>query len=557
MNHPIQIVLSERQLCELEMLLNGSLAPINTYLNSRDYLSVVNHMKLEDGRFFPMPIYLDLSESIINQKKITNQSVVELCNTENLPLAKLIIDEIYEPDIENECLKTYGSTDRNHPYVKELLERTGKYLNCTGQLTAMNPFFHSDFLDLRKTPTESKQIIREREWDLVVGFQTRNPMHRAHFEITANAISLVREQFPDKKVALLLTPTVGVTQECDLDYFTRVKCYKQLLNSYAKREIPVELILLPLAMRMAGPREALYHALIRRNYGCTHFVIGRDHAGPSYKPSDISKTSFYGPYEAQELASKYQTELEIQPVFTKELFYDPTSDQYVTERQTGCDMPSISGTKIRQMLLDNSEIPSWFSFPDVIRVLRENQIRPDETGFCVYCYGLSGSGKTTLVKALKQRLMAENLRKRQITILDADNVRQHLSRGLGFSAEDRSINVQRIGYVASEIVKHGGICLVANIAPYQTDRLINRSIISAQGEYIQVFVNTPVEICEERDVKGLYKKARLGEINLTGVNDPFETNDHSELNFNMSDQSSLTDALDQIVAVLKNKQLIK
>lgn len=553
----IPIVLSERQLCELEMLLNGSLQPVQTYLNSRDYYSVVDEMKLADGQFFPMPVYLSLSEHVITQKNISLGSVLELCNSENLPLARLEISEIYHPDWERECLKVYGSTDQNHPYVKELLSRTEKYLNCSGQLTAVNPFFHSDFAHLRKTPAQAKEIIRQRDWDYVIGFQTRNPMHRAHFEITANAIARVTAEFPEQRVALLLTPTVGVTQECDLDYFTRVKCYLNLLPVYAQRQISVELILVPLAMRMAGPREALYHALIRRNYGCTHFVIGRDHAGPSYKPSDLSRSSFYGPYEAQELALKYQRELAIQPVVTKELVYQSEFDRYVEKKAGETDnLPSISGTKFRQMLLDGSEIPGWFSFPEVIHVLRENLRKPEQTGFCIYCYGLSGAGKTTLVKAFQQRLMMENLHQRQITILDADVIRQHLSQGLGFSAADRSMNVQRIGYVASEIVKHGGICLVANIAPFQRDRLINRERISAQGEYIQVWVNTPVEVCEQRDVKGLYQQARLGKINLTGINDPFETNDSSEVILDSSQSKQLVEGVEKLITMLKEKHLI-
>ena len=560
------ILLSERQLCELEMLLNGSLYPLTYYMGQNDYLSVVEKMELSNGDFFPMPIYLDIGESKVKSLNLETGMAIQLCNSENLPLAYLTLGEIYQPDLEFECEKVYGTTDTNHPYVKFLLERSEPTYYLSGKLEAINNFYHSDFHGYRLTPQQSRERIANHGWDYVVGFQTRNPMHRIHYELTYNATKRVSVKYSGAqgapKVGLLLTPSVGVTQECDIDYFTRVKCYIELLKRYEQCSVEVELILLPLAMRMAGPREALYHALIRRNYGCTHFIVGRDHAGPSYKPKDPSKSSFYGPFEAQELVAKYQDKLQIIPDFAAKFYYDPEQDQYLPaeqvseERQEQLSLPQLSGTEFRRRLLDGGEIPSWFSFPETVEILRNHVRRPSETGFCIYCIGLSGSGKTTLVKSLKNHLMMRNLNKRSITILDADIIRQHLSKGLGFSKEDRSINVQRIGYVASEIVKHGGICLVANIAPYVSDRETNRAVISQQGHYFEVFVDTSVEVCEKRDVKGLYAKARNGEIKLTGVNDPFDVPEQPDFLYSLEETTDLDKATHEIIQHLEKLELI-
>lgn len=520
-----KLILTERQLCDLEMLLNGSYYPVTSFLNSQDYNNVVNNLQLSDGQFFPIPIVLDVPES--QSRKFQLGQTIQLHNSENLPMAELLLTEIYQPDLELESQMTLGTTDRNHPYAKFLLDRSETTFYLSGTLKQLNDFLHSDFHKHRLTPSKSKEIINNNNWKNVIGFQTRNPMHRCHYEVTRYLIQQLESE-TSESTGLLLTPTVGVTQECDIDYFTRVKCYLALMPRYQQY---AHLVLLPLAMRMAGPREALLHAIIRRNYGCTHFIIGRDHAGPSYKPSDPSKNSFYGPYDAHQLALKYQEQLGIKILLMQEMVYLESRQVYLpVDKLTDNEQPKqISGTKFREMLYSGEDIPEWFSFPEVISTLRQHIRTTKQQGICVYFVGLSGSGKTTLVKHLKNKLLEHNLHHRAITILDADQVRQHLSKGLGFSQQDRSTNVQRIGYVASLIVQHGGICLVANIAPYKEDRQVNRQLIEQYGKYLQVYVKTPLEVCKDRDCKGLYHQAERGEIKLTGINDPFEQPNESDL----------------------------
>ncbi|KAH0482020.1 MAG: hypothetical protein KVP17_000023 [Porospora cf. gigantea B] len=316
---------------------------------------------------------------------------------------------------------------------------------------------------------------------------------------------------------LLLSPTAGPTQSGDVPLVIRVKCYEAVLSEFPP-DIEVDLVLLPLAMRMAGPREAVWHALIRKNYGCTFFVVGRDHAGPSTRNS--LGESFYGPYEAQEVLAGVAAEAGIRPYFAKNVVYCGKELGYLQEDQAPQDAPQyhISGTKLREMLASAAAVPEWFSFPKVLQTLRQTY---NNRGLCVYITGLPCSGKSTMALYLQAQMQEAS--SRPITVLDADIIRQHLSKGLGFSREDRSDNVKRIGYVASEIVKHGGICLVANIAPYSQDRAFNRRLISEQGVYIEVYLSTPVEVCETRDVKHFYKRARDGKIpNFTGVSGVYE-----------------------------------
>lgn len=547
------VILTERQLCDLEMLLNGSYAPVTSYLNQTDYNSVILELKLTNGQFFPVPITLDVSEKTANLIKIDD--LVILTNDENLPLAQLQVKEIYQPNLELECQQVLGTTDLNHPYAKHLLQREYQTYCLSGSLTQLNQFLHCDFNGYRLTPATAKTLIQQQGWQNVIGFQTRNPMHRCHYEITRYLMDQVQSE-SDQSTGLLLTPTVGVTQECDIDYFTRVKSYVALMEKYPNDT--ALLCLLPLAMRMAGPREALLHAIVRRNYGCTHFVIGRDHAGPSYKPSDPTKASFYQPYEAHQLAERYQSELGIKILLMQEMVYVGNRDIFVpiNQLQSNDQVCQISGTRMRDMLVTGETIPTWFSFPEIIQILRSNIRKPNQQGFCIYFVGLSGSGKTTLVKHLKNSLMEHDLNQRQITILDADIIRQHLSRGLGFSAADRSTNVQRIGFAASLVVQHGGICLVANIAPFERDRQINRELIEKHGHYIEVYIKTPLDVCQTRDCKGLYQKAQKGEINLTGVNDPFEEplNSHFTIDCSVPDDIDLI--ISEIICYLKSMQLI-
>lgn len=505
------IVLNDRQLCDLELILNKGFAPLKGFMTENQYYSVLKNMRLDTGELWPLPITLGISNEMKN--KLKHELTVILCDSTNLPIASMNIESIFKPDLNMECELAYGSNDTNHPYVNIILNQKNIYY-IGGKLTKINDPLHYDFKDIRLTPKQTKEYFKNNGWKTIVGFQTRNPMHKSHYELTKYALKVAGE---DAK--LMLHPVVGMTQECDVDYYTRVKCYKKLLNHY--KDNTAILSLLPLSMRMAGPREALFHALIRQNYGCTHFVVGRDHAGPSYKKKNGE--NFYGPYDAHKLLEKYKDELNIKIIKSKMIVYVKELDMYlpIDEVPKILTVLNISGTQQRKLLREGSEIPHWFSFPDVVKELKKSYVPLNEKGLCVYFIGLSGSGKSTIANMFKSKLL--ELCDKQVTILDGDIIRQHLSKGLTFSKQDRSVNVRRIGYVASEIVKHRGISICANIAPYECDREYNRSLISQYGHYLEIYVNTDLDVCEKRDVKGLYKLARTGVIKtFTGITDPFE-----------------------------------
>lgn len=531
------IVLHPRIQCDLEMLMIGGFDPLTGFLNQDDYQSVLDNLTLKDGSVWSIPIVLPVknNEYFIGEK-------VQLVNRENTPLAELTIESIYQPDIEEEARKVFGVYDLNHPYISIMEGYKGGYY-LGGPVRKLKDVPHYDFVDLRKTPAQTRKLFKERGWKTVVGFQTRNPMHRSHFELTKYGL----DNCGEKDAKLFLNPVVGITQECDIDYHTRVACYRHLMKHYP--ENTAELCLLPLSMRMAGPREAVWHACIRKNYGCTHFIVGRDHAGPSYKRKDGE--SFFGPYDAQELLIKYADRIGITPAFSKWIVYaqpKDTSQQAVylpidqVNKETH-DVQNISGTELRDRLRSGESIPEWFTFPEISNELVQS-IRKE--GICYYLVGLSGSGKSTIANALRERLRDQYPNK-YVTILDGDIVRQELSKGLGFSREDRSINVRRIGFVASEIVRHGGIVICANIAPYRDDRKHNRSLIEPFGKYVEIFVNTTLETCESRDTKGLYKLAREGKIKeFTGISDPFEEPNDAEIV--LEGQGDVNELLDRIVS---------
>jgi len=467
-----------------------------------------------------------------------NITTVVLKDNTNYPIAKLHIQEYYKPNIRSECLLTFGSEDTNHPYIDILYKNNDCYY-IGGKLEKINDVRHYDFTDLRLTPAQTKAYFVENNWETIVGFQTRNPMHRSHYELTKYAMKMTE----DPNAKLFLNPVVGVTQTVDIDYTTRVLCYKEMIKKYPQNQILLNL--LPLSMRMAGPREAVHHAIIRKNYGCTHFVVGRDHAGPSYKKMDGS--SFYGPYDAQDLLKSVADQIGIKVITSKFIVYNQTKDAYMAIDTVPEEdkVLSISGTEQRRMLRAGEDIPTWFTFPEISKILK-NSIR--QQGKCFYFVGLSGSGKTTLANHLHRKLI--ELYNKPVTILDGDIVRQNLSKGLGFSKEDRSVNVRRIGFVAAEIVKHGGYVICANIAPYQEDRDINRKLISKSGKYFEIFVNTPLNICEERDVKGLYKLARNGTIKqFTGISDPFDSPQNAEYNTNHTE--SIQTSIDNIIELFE------
>jgi len=501
--------LTLRQLCDLELLMNGGFSPLAGFMNQADYESVVKEMRLTDGTIWPMPINLDVSEEFA--RSIKPGQTIALRDVEGVMLAGLTVEEIYKPDLKKEAQGIFGTTDELHPGVQYLMHQT-KPVYLSGKLEGLQLPMHYDFAEMRYTPEELRAMFTKRGWDKTVAFQTRNPMHRAHVEMTLRAAR-------DSEANLLIQPTVGMTKPGDIDHFTRVRVYKALQNRFPSNTTMISL--LPLAMRMGGPREAVWHAIIRKNYGASHFIVGRDHAGPG---KNSAGEDFYGPYDAQELVEKHMDEIGITVVPFKMMVYIPSKDTYmpIDEVPEGLETANISGTEQRERLRAGKPLPEWFTYPEVAAELHRTTPPRTRQGFTVFFTGLSGSGKSTIANVLITKLL--ELGGRNVTLLDGDVVRKHLSSELGFSREHRDINIRRIGFVASEIAKHGGIAVCAPIAPYDATRKAVRQLVEGEGGgFVLVHVNTPLETCEERDRKGLYAKARAGEIKeFTGISDPYE-----------------------------------
>ena len=508
-------VLNERQICDLEMILNGGFAPLNCFLSKDDYESVLSSMRLNNGILWPIPINLDVNEEF--SRKINPGDKLTLKDKEGFSIAIIDIEDIWNPDLKKECMSVYGTTDSTHPGVDYLLNQSNP-IYVGGKIRAIRKPNHYDFREIRHDPKSLKKKFKELGWSNIVAFQTRNPLHKAHVEMTLRAID-------ELDAKLLIHPVVGMTKPGDVDHYTRVRCYKHVLSKYPDDKAFLSLI--PLAMRMAGPREALWHAIIRKNYGCSHFIVGRDHAGPGL---DSNGKPFYGPYAAQEILNQYEQEIGIKMIPFKFLVYLPNEDCYkpIDEIPEGTNYKTVSGTELRNLLDKGKEIPNWFTYNEVANELQKSHPPASKRGFTVFFTGLSGSGKSTLANGLLVKLLQEG--SRPVSLLDGDIVRTHLSSELGFSKEHRSINVRRIGYVASEITKNGGIAICAPIAPYEKDREYNRRLISKLGGYIEIHISTSLEKCEERDVKGLYKLAREGKLKeFTGISDPYENPSNAEL----------------------------
>ncbi len=506
------IRLSPRSECDLEMLAIGAFSPLNTFMGSADYRRVLDEMRLASGQLFPIPITLPVEPG----PDIHLGQQVSLRNSRNNLLAVMTIEEIYEWDRSEAALKVFGSLDLRHPLVAEM-HRWGS-LNISGRLQVLQLPPHHDFQELRLTPAQTRAKLASFGHTNVVAFQTRNPLHRVHEELTKRATEEVDG-------VLLLHPVVGMTRPGDVDHFTRVRTYRALAANYYDPD-RILLSLLPLAMRLAGPREALWHMLIRRNYGANHLIVGRDHAGPG---NDSQGQPFYGPYDAQELAEAHSDELGVKVVPFRMLVYLPDEERYeeVTQVPESTRTASISGTQVRDEYLNNGrQLPPWFTRPEVAEILAESYPPRHKQGVCVWFTGLSGAGKSTIAEILTYLLLEHG---RQVTVLDGDVVRTHLSKGLGFTKEDRDINIRRIGFVASELVRHGGTVVCAAVSPYRATRNDVRNLVG-QDHYVEVFVDTPLEVCEERDIKGLYAKARRGEIkDFTGIDDPYEEPRHAEI----------------------------
>ena len=500
--------LQPRHLCDLELLLNGGFSPLGGFMGQADYERVCSEMRLADGTLWPMPITLDVDGDTAEAAQAAGR--LALRDVEGVMLAVLTVGDVWEPDSAAEAESVFASLDPDHPGVGHLLHNTARFY-LGGSVQGLQLPVHYDFTELRRTPAQLRAEFDAAGWSRVVAFQTRNPMHRAHVELTRRAAV-------EADANLLIHPVVGMTKPGDVDHYTRGRVYQHIIKRYPENS--AMLAMLPLAMRMGGPREAVWHAIIRKNHGVSHFIVGRDHAGPG---SDASGNPFYGPYDAQDMLQDYTDELGVAMVPFKMMVYVPDSDSYhpVDEVDEGTATLSISGTELRDRLASGDDIPEWFSYPEVVAELRRTHPQKSKQGFTVFFTGLSGSGKSTIANALMSKLLERG--GRPVTLLDGDVVRTNLSSELGFSKEHRDINITRIGYVASEITKHGGIAICAPIAPYAGPRYKNREAISANGGYVLVYVSTPLEVCEERDRKGLYAKARAGIIKeFTGISDPYE-----------------------------------
>jgi sulfate adenylyltransferase len=534
--------LSPRQVCDLELLMNGGFHPLKGFQSEADYDGTVENMRTADGTLWPIPVTLDVSQAFAD--KVEPGQDIALRDQEGVILAILSITDKWVPNKAREAEKVFGADDLAHPAVNYLHNVAGPvYLG--GPITGIQQPVHYDFRARRDTPNELRAFFRKMGWRRIVAFQTRNPLHRAHQELTFRAAK-------EAEANLLIHPVVGMTKPGDVDHFTRVRCYEAVLDKYPAST--THLSLLNLAMRMAGPREAVWHAIIRKNHGLTHFIVGRDHAGPG---KNSQGKDFYDPYAAQELVAQHQKEIGIEMVDFKQMVYVQEKAQYypVDEVPAGSTVLDISGTELRRRLREGLEIPDWFSFPEVVQELRRTSPPRSKQGFTVFFTGLSGSGKSTIANALMVKLM--EMGGRPVTLLDGDVVRKHLSSELGFSKEHRDINIRRIGYVASEITKNGGIAICAPIAPYTATRRAVREMIESFGAFIEVHVATSIEECERRDRKGLYKLAREGKIKeFTGISDPYEAPTNAELVVN-TEGADVDYCAQQVILKLEAMGLIK
>ncbi|MFZ0761639.1 MAG: bifunctional sulfate adenylyltransferase/adenylylsulfate kinase [Candidatus Sulfotelmatobacter sp.] len=534
--------LTGRQLCDLELLLTGGFSPLRGFMTRADYEGVCHNMHLANGTLWPMPITLDVIDEFA--KKLTpGTSKVALRDPEGVMLAVLHVEEVWQPDRKAEAHAVFASTSAAHPGADHVINKANPWY-AGGTLEGTQIPSHYDFRNLRLTPAEVRAEFARIGWRRAVAFQTRNPMHRAHVELAFRAAKQVEAN-------LLIHPVVGMTKPGDVDYYTRVRCYQLLLPKFPPST--AKLSLLPLAMRMGGPREAIWHALIRKNYGCSHFIVGRDHAGPG---KDANGKPFYGPYDAQEAFRKHEAEIGVTMVPFNMMVYLEGQGKYVPddEVKNGDRVLNISGTELRQRLNEGREIPAWFTYPEVVAELRRSFPPRHKQGVTIFFTGLSGSGKSTIANVLLTKFLETG--GRPVTLLDGDLVRKNLSSELGFSKEHRDVNIRRIGYVASEITKNGGIAVCAPIAPYDATRKHVRQMIEPYGGFILVHIATSVEVCEQRDRKGLYAKARAGILKeFTGISDPYEVPADAEVTINTAELSP-EEAAQEIILHLEREGFI-
>lgn len=538
------VLMNPRQLCDLELLLNRAFYPLTGYLKQSDYESVLERMRLADGTLWPIPVCLDVKDD--PSKLVGIGGGLALRDEEGFMLAVLNVESIWKPDKEREADCIFGTRDpEKHPGVRYLYENVGSWY-IGGTLEGLHLPVHYDFREIRLSPAETHRRFSQNGWRNVIGFQTEEYLHCAHREMTLKAARAAGAN-------ILIQPVVGFTHPGDLDHYTQVRCYKEITKKYPKNM--VLLGLLPLAMRRAGPREALWHAIIRKNYGCTHFMVADDHADPFVQNG--SEERFYSLQSAQQLVKHHEAEAGIKMVPLKRMVYVEDRAQYVSEDEVapGVNVKRISSAELRRRLEHDLEVPEWFSYPEIVAELRHAYPPRSKQGFTIFMTGLSGSGKSTLAQVLLTKFM--EMRDRPVTLLDGDIVRRNLSSELNFSAEHRNLNITRIGFVASEITKNGGIAICAPIAPYEESRRHNRELISRYGGYIEVYMSTPLEICELRDRKGLYAKAKAGLVKgVTGVDDPYVPPANPEIIIDTTDVSP-EEAAQDVLLYLAEKGYIR
>ncbi|KIK67197.1 hypothetical protein GYMLUDRAFT_37261 [Collybiopsis luxurians FD-317 M1] len=542
------IVLTERQLCDLELITNGGFSPLEGFMNEKDYKSVVDTLRLADGTLFPIPITLDVSKDKIDQLSIKPGSRLTLRDPrDDEPLAIITVEDIYAPDRVKEAEQVFGADDPAHPSVAYLRNRVQDFY-IGGALQAIRAPTHVDYVALRYTPSELRSHFKKLSWRKVVAFQTRNPMHRAHRELTIRAAR-------QRQANVLIHPVVGLTKPGDVDHYTRVRVYKAIMATYPNGM--GHLALLPLAMRMAGPREAVWHAIIRKNYGATHFIVGRDHAGPG---KNSQGRDFYGPYDAQDLVSKYHEELRIEMVPFQQMTYLPSTDDYqpVDEVPKGVQTLDISGTELRRRLKTGAPIPDWFSYDAVVKTLRESYPPRDKQGFVVFITGLFNSGKDTIAKALQVTFNEQG--GRSVSLLLGENVRDEGSVEKSYTPEERHENAMRIAFVSAELARAGAAVIAAPVAPLETTRQSVRDTVvhsgGAGGNFFLIHVATPLEHCEKTDRKGVYARARKGDIKgFVGIDTPYEAPDNADLVVDVTTQN-LAEIVHSIVLLLETNSLL-
>jgi sulfate adenylyltransferase len=537
------VTLSQRQLCDLELLMNGAFSPLRGFLTQEAYESVLLDMRLPDNKLWPVPITLDVPDTLAEKLEIGG--LLALLDPEGFMLAVLSVESLWKTDKRREAEKVYGTTSDTHPGVRYLYEKVNSnYVG--GTVEGIQLPVHYDFETLRDTPEDLRHLFDKLGWRRVVAFHTSKPMHRLHQEITLQAAKEARAH-------ILLHPAVGMTKPGDLHYYARVHCYEAIKCHYPNNL--AMLSLLPMAMRMAGPREALLNAIVRQNYGCTHFIVGPEHAAPPNVREGAAR--FYSPYAAQKLVEQYQDELDIRMIPVKEMRYVPERSQFLTLEQIERENKKgvlFTDRELYHHLAHNQEIPDWFSYPEIIAALRKVYPPRNRVGMTLFFTGLSGSGKSTLARILYAKFIEGG--GRPVTLLDGDIVRHTLSSELGFSKEHRDLNIRRIGFVANEITKNGGVAICAPIAPYTATRRAVREVIEQHGSFIEIHLATPLEVCESRDRKGLYAKARKGLIpEFTGISDPYEVPERPEIRIDTSVLTPMQAAQEIIFYLLKEGYL--